>query len=270
MKFNLDVNFCKIVGGESHFVALGNSGSLYSWGIGEYGQLGRPFSELRTYINGFDFIPTKVFFNEPVLDIYSGGFSTFIKTRSGVFACGKNGFGELGFGDLEPKEYLQKVEFFEGHVVKDIVGGLHHTLVLTDKGLFGMGKNLDGQLGLPNLDHYATPTLVDIGHVDQVAVSVSGHHSYIIDTFGSLFVAGQNQYEQLGFPESTIETFRRVDLKGRKCLKVGGGCQFTLALLSDPTSIVEALQLGAENDVSGSSSESDIDDYEEDSDGKRV
>ena len=233
VKFELKAKFCKLVAGESHFAALSTTGALFTWGIAEYGQLGRPFSEQRTYINGNDFMPTKIFLNEPVLDIYCGGFSTIIKTQRGIFCCGKNSFGELGLGDMEPREFFQELEFFANHQVKDIVGGLHHTLVLTDLGLFGMGKNLDGQVGLADIDYISIPTKIDIKNVAQIAAGMSSHHSYVIDTDGQLFTAGQNQYEQLGHPITVIRTFSKVNLKGRKCLNVDGGCQFTIATLSD-------------------------------------
>lgn len=234
VQFKTEARFCKITAGESHFVAQSITGTLYTWGIGEYGQLGRPFSENRAVNSGADLLPTQLYFGAGILDIYSGGFSTFVKTETGLYACGKNSFGELGLGDTKSRLYLQKVPFFDNHIVSSIAGGLHHTLVLTNKGLFGMGKNSDGQLGLgPNNEYFATPAKINLDNIEFIAAGMSSHHSYAIDSYQRLFVAGQNQYEQLGHSETIITTFKQVELKGRKCLDIAGGCQFTIANLSE-------------------------------------
>ena len=233
VKIEIEARFCKITAGESHFAALCTKGTVFTWGIAEYGQLGRPFSEPRIYSSGSDFIPAQLYLPEPVLDVFSCGFCTFIKTESGLFGCGKNSFGELGLGDTEPKVYFHRLNYFDGHKVINIAGGLHHCLVLTDKGLFGMGKNVDGQLGLgPDIDYVTVPTKIDVENVVFVAAGQSSHHSYVINAKEELLVAGQNQYEHLGHQESLIFNFKKVNLKGRRCWSVGGGCQFTLCSLS--------------------------------------
>ena len=55
----------------------------------------------------------------------------------------------------------------------------------------------------------------------------------IVDSDGQLFVAGQNEYRQLGgLAAASVYEFEQVNLKGRKCHLVAGGCHHTLVCLS--------------------------------------
>ena len=118
---------------QSHLVALAENGTVYTWGIGEYGQLCRPFFLNRLYETYCDCLPSLVILppNFDVAAIAGAGFSTFILgNKAGVLSCGKNGYGELGLGDEVSRTILTPIHAFEKLKIVEVVGGIHHTLFL--------------------------------------------------------------------------------------------------------------------------------------------
>lgn len=67
-----------------------------------------------------------------------------------VFSWGKNTHGQLGLGSV--CEYIKEpspLTFFDEHIIKDVVCGEKHTLILDDLGdLYSFGCPSDGKLGL--------------------------------------------------------------------------------------------------------------------------
>jgi alpha-tubulin suppressor-like RCC1 family protein len=168
--------------------------------------------------------------------VFCCGLATFVISNGKTYACGSNGFGQLGLGNLESRSFLTEIKKLQGLNVRKIDGGLHHTLFLTEDGiLFGAGKNFDGQLGLGSSIRYCVyPMPISNGKsFIDIACGVSSFNSFAVDENHALWVAGQNQYGQLTFEDSTILKFTQTDLKTRKCLKVAAGCQFTIVLLSE-------------------------------------
>lgn len=111
----------KIAAGESHLLALSVAGNVYGLGCGEFGQ----FASLPSCHLQF----SKLRLHAPIKCIYASGFSTFLQTEDGsIWACGNNGFGELGTGN-EFKSYHPRKISIEKDII-DIKGGLKHTLFL--------------------------------------------------------------------------------------------------------------------------------------------
>jgi alpha-tubulin suppressor-like RCC1 family protein len=168
--------FVAIQGGESHFVALTETGDVYTWGIGAQGQLGRPFYESKVYN---DLQPTRVFFSQQIEKIYACGFHSFFITKNQVFGCGKNGFGELGLGHVNTIYHPQKLPLEN---ISQIAGGLHHCLFLSNGSIWATGKNSDGQLGLDqSIEFTSSPIKLSISDIEFISCGVSSHHSCILD-----------------------------------------------------------------------------------------
>jgi regulator of chromosome condensation len=119
--------------GESHAACTTRSGGAYTWGAGEYGQLGRPATSLR---KKGDLLPTPVMFppNVIIQSVFAVGFQTFWVTNEGVYGCGNNGYGELGLGHVNAMVYPVPINFFKGNNIIKIVGGMHHALFLSEDG----------------------------------------------------------------------------------------------------------------------------------------
>ena len=134
--------------GGNHIVILSHR-HVYSWGENDTGALGTVFRG--------DLEDKKIF--EPnaigvksVRRIFVGKNATFLETLKGkIYACGLNNYGQLGKKpETETERWLipKRMNGIDGNHVLDIVGGEHHTLILTDDyKVLGAGRNDDGQLG---------------------------------------------------------------------------------------------------------------------------
>lgn len=172
----------QLAAGESHFAALGISGTVYTWGNNEFCQLGHPFVEAMAID---DLKPRPALIDHSRImpfNVCAAGFSTFILGNTGVWAFGKNGHGELGLGDSVPRPIPTPISEFSTKRITNIQGGLHHTLFLDDKGhVWGCGRNDDGQLGLSDSDEVVlTPSRIPFpqnAFITKIACGVGSHHS---------------------------------------------------------------------------------------------
>eukprot|EP00397_Hematodinium_sp_SG-2012_P016679 GEMP01017026.1.p1 GENE.GEMP01017026.1~~GEMP01017026.1.p1 ORF type:complete len:553 (+),score=121.03 GEMP01017026.1:72-1730(+) len=102
----------KVVGGDTHMVALTKEGKVFTWGYNDYGQLGWG-------MHGLDRVGQQkpkqldgLLENEVVADICSGGAHTAVVTNTGkVFAWGSNSIGQIGHGLRQCHPEPQEVSF---------------------------------------------------------------------------------------------------------------------------------------------------------------
>ncbi|KAJ3236994.1 Regulator of chromosome condensation [Chytriomyces hyalinus] len=229
--------FVGIAAGESHLLALCRKGKVYGWGINSHGQLGRPslLSSRHKLCSGVPFVLPP---NLRVRRIFAAGFSTFVEgihldKETRIYACGGNGYGELGMGDFEIKWHLSEVESMRGQEIEDIKGGLHHTVQLRKDGsVWVAGRGHNGQLGLGDkVEHVQAFTrLLLPAKISSITCSTSGSQTYLISDHGELFSCGYNCYGQLALKmeEDVIYTPHQVPLKGRTAILVSAGCQFAV------------------------------------------
>jgi len=143
-----------------------SDGSLYSWGMGECGELGRIVPPLKNgeeydkqvilehYLTPggmFDAQQRRV---QDVKTIGCGAYHSLVVAPGGqVLACGLNNYGQLGLGESgEGKLLLHVVPLLTGAGVVSVKGGMHHSLVLTSAGqMLAFGRGDSGQMGLPGM-----------------------------------------------------------------------------------------------------------------------
>lgn len=86
--------------------------------------------------------------------------------------------------------------------IKDICTGLHHSVLLTEKGeVFTFGSNQFGQLGVGDFQNRFVPTRVKVerivnGHITQI--SAGSNHTILLTSLGEVLTFGNNQNGQLG------------------------------------------------------------------------
>ena len=125
--------------------ALLDNGSLYSWGLGDYGALGN--GEFRSCST-----PSKVKLSSKVISalrqISCGAMHTAFLTEEGqLFMCGSNEYGELGH--MRPEKVGTPTEVTFKLPIRQVSCGVFYTLILTKDGrVYGMGNNKYGQLGI--------------------------------------------------------------------------------------------------------------------------
>ena len=136
--------------GHTFSMALTASGSLWSCGLDEHGQLGRgPLPPA----DGHEWSPVR----SDVVAVSCGAYHTLIITGDGsVWSCGRNDVGQLGTTDTQRRDVFAKVTGLPGRALQ-VSCGKKHSAILTTAGLYMCGDNRQGQLGVPRVG--AVPVL---------------------------------------------------------------------------------------------------------------
>ncbi|ODM87601.1 Regulator of chromosome condensation [Orchesella cincta] len=213
----------EIASGSNHLVFLAESGSVYSMGSNEHGQLGRSqFDKIRLQstrrpnktvqnaterIQNYHSHPKRV----PVMSVLkedlvisnvfcSKNASFFVAYHSGdVYVCGLNCFSELGIESVEnvlspiksPAFTLKaddsKVEW------NQICGGDSHIVALSNDGsVYTMGESERPQLGLGDfIPKDATLTMVEPLKNNCSSVAAGYYSSYAVTIDGKLYAWGK-------------------------------------------------------------------------------
>ena len=206
-----------------HWV-LFDTGVIYVWGRNTFGELGVGHT-------GQVSLPQKV--TAPldgltIVDIsvgYSGTSTTachvLVLTDQGrMFACGWNGFGQLGNGTNTTQNTF--VEIGAGTIWAKIyaIGSSYgHSFAITTEGdLYAWGFNALGQLGLGDTTNRNTPTQntffgeIGVDHVSSVtdgasqSNSLRGAHALALLDNGTVYSWGSNRFGQLGTGNTTPYT----------------------------------------------------------------
>jgi len=149
--------------GDAHTMILTKEG-LFGSGFNGHGQLGIDFeseSDLLDYksFNLFKFTKCNLP-NREILSIACGCAHTIILTDNGIYSCGYNHNGQLGYPDTNKVNYnFVKIDF-SLHVIQ-LYCCDKTSMVLTKNGWYGCGDNRSGQLGeLCKRRHYTFRQIV--------------------------------------------------------------------------------------------------------------
>lgn len=180
----------QIAAGANHCVAITDSGKVYTWGVGEQGQLGRRI--MARHVSESSLIPRATNLSRAkCVQAFCGGYHTFFlnANRQDVYAVGLNNYGQLGIGFYgagaqeeeendanEPGKKKQQQEMTiekparvadltdaQGNPlnIKQVAAGEHHSMVLTEDGrVYSFGRGDSYQLGLGNTENLPVPTLL--------------------------------------------------------------------------------------------------------------
>lgn len=157
-----------------------------------------------------------------------------------IFGFGLNNYHQLGV--LKQKsEALFTPQLTPFQNVKDITGGQHHTLVLTNDGkCFAIGRKDYGRLGLGTIEAEVVDTLTPIKALKNLKVAqleCGECCSFAVLEDGKAYSWGMGSNQQLGLGseddqnEPTLLTGAQV--KDRKVIKISSGGQHTLFLAID-------------------------------------
>ncbi|MCW1914152.1 cadherin-like beta sandwich domain-containing protein [Luteolibacter sp. GHJ8] len=188
-----------IAAGYGHSLFLKTDGSVWACGRNNRGQLGNN----DTALNNLDLsTPVQVMSEVQAIAAsgpsYDVGHSLFLKYDGSVWACGDNGFGQLG----EPASYSNRrdapVQMMTG--VQAIAAGSHHSLFLkTDGSAWGCGSTQSGQLGDPNSTITPRTSPVQVpGMTNVQAISAGELDSLFLKTDGYVWACGWNTSGQHG------------------------------------------------------------------------
>ena len=196
----------KIVCGQYHTVVLMTDNTVYSTGYNSNGQLG--LGNTNT-VNSLSLITMPGGYTP--IDITAGWIFTlvFMNDASGsIYGTGWNAQGQLGQGNTTSQyTSLQKMLNSTGKTPAKVVSGLNHSIVtMTDNTLFGLGYNINGQLGLGNntvnITNLQSVTTMPVGKTVK-SVMTGENTVTVLFTDGTLYGTGGNLYGELGLGNTT-------------------------------------------------------------------
>ena len=130
--------------GDSHSLALMAEGALFSFGHGQYGQLGHGDRANQPW-------PKRVatLAKERIVRVAAGSSHSLALTAEGaLFSFGWGEYGQLGHGDTANQLQPKRVAGLAKERMVSVAAGNTHSLALTAEGaLFGFGCGEEGQLG---------------------------------------------------------------------------------------------------------------------------
>ncbi|XP_057972443.1 ultraviolet-B receptor UVR8 isoform X2 [Malania oleifera] len=206
--------------GAEHTAAVTETGELYGWGWGRYGNLGLGDRNDRL-------VPQKVstvdLQGEKMVLVACGWRHTISVSSSGsLYTFGWSRYGQLGHGDFNDHLIPQKLKALHEHFITQISGGWRHTMAVTSDGkLYGWGWNKFGQVGSgDNVDHCSPVQIKFPDEQKVVQVSCGWRHTLALTEKQNAFSWGRGTNGQLGHGES----FDRNLPKIIEALSIDGSC----------------------------------------------
>ena len=199
-----------ISAGWNHFVVLKEDGTVWTWGLNNYGQLGDGTNTDRRLavqvINAGD----SSFLSE-VIAVAAGDYHTLALRSDGtVWAWGRNEFGQLGnnaggwgrFSNRAVQVMAHTDPAFLGNIIAISAGHEHSVALSLDGTVWTWGDNFFGQLGDGSNHESHLPVRVVAASTDFLeeisAISAAHEHTLALDIHGRLFAWGWNEFGQLG------------------------------------------------------------------------
>ena len=186
--------------GRSHTAAIKTDGTLWTWGLNSYGQLGDNTTNSKS-------IPITTFAGGTNWkQVSCGGYHTSaIKTDGTLWTWGSNiisggaANGQLGINATTNNRPTPVTTFAGGTNWKQVACGFYYTSsIKTDGTLWTWGNNGNGQLGDNTTTNRSTPVQVFGSATNWKQVSCGYSHVAAIKTDGTLWTWGNNGNGQLG------------------------------------------------------------------------
>ena len=170
--------------GDYHSGVIAQDGSLYMWGVNDFGQIGDGTTKNR-------YKPTKIL--DHVVSVSLGDYYSGAITQDGsLYMWGSNDSGQIGDGTTEDRYKPTKIL---DHVIAVSLGVSHSGAITQDGSLYMWGSNSRGGIGDGTTEVRYKPTKI-LDHV--IAVSLQTGNSGAITQDGSLYMWGSNVYGEIG------------------------------------------------------------------------
>nr|XP_056711167.1 probable E3 ubiquitin-protein ligase HERC6 [Euleptes europaea] len=221
--------------GKEHSLAICSNGRVFSWGAGDFGQLGTGELKDRIIPKAVDGLSTC-----KIIQAACGHYHSIALAKDGrVFSWGQNIYGQLGVGkEVSSHGRPQHIPALDGIPLAQVAAGGAHTFALSFTGVaYGWGRNHAHQLGLSQRDPkeqiFKPCSVASLRNLDVIYISCGAEHTAVLTQDGSVFTFGDDSAGQLGHSSSTQKTGpQRVDWIGGPVSHLACGSYHTLAYIS--------------------------------------
>ena len=206
--------------GDSHSVALSDTGRIFTWGRNNVGQLG-----LGTLFTQSTTIPQIIYpslrTNEVVTTISAGSKHTLILTNQNrVLGWGDNEFNQLSEDNDNPVLYptlITMPSLSTNEIISKLYAGVNNSFALTSLGrVFAWGNNNNGQFGNGN----SSPNPIATAQVQTLKlqsgslanderitdIAPGSTHTLFLSSLNKVYGTGSNNQGQLGIGNFTSST----------------------------------------------------------------
>jgi RCC1 and BTB domain-containing protein len=205
--------------GWNYVIVLTKSGSCYSMGRNDCGQLGigtTAETNRPKFINGLKY--------EQIIAISCGYKHSLVLSSLGdIYAFGNNDFGQLGIASNTNQLTPLRMNGFVLEKVVAISCSSIHSLALTESGhVFSWGYNENGNLGIGNFDNKNSPQRVVLNDAIIIRKIVCGlGHNLMLSTDGDIYSFGLNNFGQLANQSTFNENIpHRIDFSKHKFIDI--------------------------------------------------
>ena len=186
--------------GSTHVIALKSDGTIWAWGLNDFGQLGIPS------VTGSSNVPQQIGSANDWVSIGCGTKQTYvIKANGSLWSCGANTSGALGINSSQNENLLTMVGNNTNWRI--VSGGNNHVAAIQMNGtLWTWGSNSSGQLG-NSLQTSQELSPIQIGSsTNWISVETGDDDVMALQNNGRLYAWGNNQSGQLGNGNTTNQS----------------------------------------------------------------
>ena len=224
-------NWKQIACGYYHTSAVKTDGTLWIWGLNNFGQLGT--NNTTNYSSPVTTIAGGTNWKQVTAGV---GHTAAIKTDGTLWTWGRNDFAQLG--NANTVSYSSPATTAGGGTNwKQVIAGYYHTAAIkTDGTLWTWGYNNYGQLGDNTTINKSSPITTIAGGTNWKQIACGDGHTAAIKTDGTLWTWGYNNYGQLGTNNtSNYSSPVTTIVGGTNWKQVTGGFGHTAAIKTDGT-----------------------------------
>ncbi|WP_151087102.1 RCC1 domain-containing protein [Hymenobacter baengnokdamensis] len=200
----------QVAAGDFTTIALSASGTAYTWGYNNFGQLGNGSTTSSSTPGAVSqgAMPT----GTRLVQVAAGPSHMLALAADGTaYAWGSNSSGQLGNGTTTTSSTPVAVSLPAGvRLVQVAVGSSYSLALAADGTAYAWGLNSSGYLGNGSTTSSSTPVAVSQGAMPTgtrlVQIAAGNYHAVALAADGTTYAWGQNIYGQLGNGTTTTST----------------------------------------------------------------
>ena len=191
-------NISKVSAGWYHSLFQNDQGEIFACGSNGYGECGLGYTNYsQTKPSLIPNTPSNI-----VHFVCGNGISILLDAEGNVYSFGKNEQGSLGLGHNANQNVLSKISNIPP--IKIIsCANVSCYLIDFEGNLWSFGLNDFGQLGQGNKLNLNVPKVIStLKNIQQISYGCTGRHFIAKNSQNQIFVAGSNDFVQLGTGET--------------------------------------------------------------------